>query len=197
MPPVGANAASTRKMFAGMWVNAMVRISPNRAASRGARSCEQPPSTPAAKNTAAVVPADEIEAQVEPQHEQRRDDEPAAGRVEAEQSRELEHDASRRVQRPPTLRTRDARQHFVIAREPSVHEEDHDAGERVHEEARFLCRRDVPVVSRARAPPGHPTPARRRHRRRSHTGCRSRTPTGGAARRRDRRRAPARSGGTR
>ena len=41
-----------------MWVNAMVRIRPNRRARRGARSWEQPPRRPAAKNTTPVWPAD-------------------------------------------------------------------------------------------------------------------------------------------
>ena len=77
-------------MLPGMCVNAIVRISPNRAARRGARSCEQPPSTPAAKKTAPVVAGGQVEPQVQPQHEQRRDDEAAAGRVEAEQRGEAE-----------------------------------------------------------------------------------------------------------
>ncbi len=41
-----------------MCVNAIVRMRPKRADRRGARNCEQPPSTPAAKKTAPVMPAD-------------------------------------------------------------------------------------------------------------------------------------------
>ena len=184
-------------MFAGMCVNAMVRMSPRRAASRGARSCDRPPSTPADEEHRTGRAGRQVEPQVEPQHQQRRDHEPAAGRVEAEQCGELADRPPGGAQHSPRPRaspgsstspSRRSRRYTKKSTTPaSTYTANDDA----------LRGGDVPVVAIARATPVPPTTTRRPRPPTSPRGCRRRRGGAVVAHRRARRRTPARSGGRR
>ena len=172
-PLVGANAAAARKAHAGRCVYAIVRIRPMRRARCGATSCDVAPSSTGGEEHGRSRPGREPEPQVQPQHEDRRDREPAAGRVEAEERRELEHDAARRVEHPPLGVVRDVGEGLVVAAQPAVDEEEH-----ARRRARSRGTTDAARRAGRRSCAGQRDsagrrPRRRARRRRSRRGCTS------------------------